>query len=218
MSGHYDAIAVVLVAVCLFVGSLFGLARVVDDLARVRQEVLIRNALQVFVGEAATKVIAIADWDDAVRNLDNRFDPVWADRNVGKYFQTIHGMTPSFILEGNDRPVYRMTDPRHPEWGDYSFFADSVDPLVAKVRRMERQRGAFPRPSRGSAEISAPIQDGRIIRTRLGEFVVVATLVQPDFGTALPLSARAPILLVCQRVDGAVLEIIGNGSLFRSCG
>lgn len=206
---HLDAIAVVAIAVFLFVGSLVGLARAVDRLARTRQEVLIRNSLKVFVGEVATRVIGIADWDDAVRNLDNRFDPAWADQNVGKYFQATYGTAPSFVLNGGNRPVYGVKDLRHPEWSNYSLFASSAMPLLSKVRSRERKRGAL-RAFRTAGEISVPIQEGGMFRTRAGDFVMVATLVQPDFGKALPNGPRAPIMLICQEIDGPLLKAIGK--------
>jgi len=207
---HLDAIAIVAIAIFLFVGSLVGLARAVDRLARARQEVLIRNALKVSVGEVATRVIGIADWDDAVRNLDNRFDPVWADQNVGKYFEATYGMAPSFVLDGDDRPVYRMKDRRHPEWSNYPLLAGSAAPLVVKVRTRERARGPFRAPFRTAGDISVPIQEGGVFRTRAGDFVMVATLVQSDFGKALPKGPRAPILLVCEKIDGRLLNAIGR--------
>lgn len=210
LARHLDAIVVVAIAILLFVGSLVGLARAVDRLARARQEGLIRNALKVSVGEAATRVIGIADWDDAVRNLGNRFDPVWADQNVGKYFEATHHMAPSFVLDADNRPIYRMNDRRHPEWSNYFLLAGSAAPLVAKVRQRERDRGAFRAPFRAAGDISIPIQEGGVFRTRAGDFVMVATLVQPDFGKALPTGRRAPILLVCEEVDGRLLDEIGK--------
>ena len=210
LSRHLDALAVVGVAICLFIGSLVGLAYAVDRLARERQEVLIRNSVKVSIGEAATKAIAIADWDDAVRNLDNRFDAAWANRNVGKYFENLHGMVPSFILDADGRPIYRMKSDRHPQWAAYSLFAGSATGLIANVRERERKRGDLRPPFGDAGSIAPPIQDGGIFHTRAGNFVMVATLVQPDFGKALPRGRRAPIMLVCQEIDGRFFRSIGT--------
>lgn len=208
--GHLDAIAVVAIAACLFVGSLLGLAHVVDRVARAREEVLIRNALDDSVREAAGRVIAVTDWDDAIRYLDNRYSAPWADRNIGKYFIVTHGMAPSFILGGNDRPIYGIKDRRHPEWSDYSIFESHAAPLVAKVRDRERRRGVVRRPLHVNSNISAPIHEGGIFRTRAGPYLIVAGLVQPDFGTALPRGPRAPIIVVAQKIDGAFLTRLGE--------
>jgi signal transduction histidine kinase len=205
-----DAIAVVAIAICLFAGSLIGLSYAVDSLARARQELLIRNSLTASVREAATRVIGISDWDDAVRHLDNQFDSFWADQNVGQYFAATHRMAPSFVLDGENRPVYSMRDARHPEWRDYSVFAGSASPLVAKVRERERARGAFRPPFRTGGNIFAPIQEGGIVRARAGAFVIVASLVQPDFGKALPRGSRAPILIVCEEIGAPFLKAIGE--------
>ena len=215
MRGHLDAFAVVAVAVCLFVGSLLGLARVVDNVARAREEVLIRNALDHSVREAAERVIAVTDWDDAIRYLDNGFNAPWADRNIGKYFIVTHGMAPSFVLGSSDQPIYRLNDRRHPEWSDYSIFAPYAAPLLAKVRDRERRRGSFKRPLHAGNNISAPIHEGAFFRTRAGPYLIVAGLVQPDFGTALPRGPRAPIVIVAQKIDDAFLARLGERLTIR---
>jgi signal transduction histidine kinase len=114
------------------------------------------------------------------------------------------------VLDENGRPIYRMQDSRHPEWSDYSIFAEGAAPLIAKVRSRERARGQFRAPFHSAGDISPPIQEGGIFRTRAGTFVMVASLVQPDFGKALPRSGRAPILLVCEKIDGTLLRVLGE--------
>ena len=56
-----------------------------DEVAREREETVIANGVSARIREIEHQVTPNAVWDDAVRNLDNRFDASWAHDNVGQF-------------------------------------------------------------------------------------------------------------------------------------
>lgn len=70
-------------------------------------------------------------WDQAVENLVKRFDPIWADNNVGPYLHDTHGIDTSYVLDPDNHVLYRFpaagVDP-------FARFTGGVDALVQQAR------------------------------------------------------------------------------------
>jgi hypothetical protein len=75
-----------------------------DLAASAREQIMVEQGfarqLQEFDAVIATQV----DWDDAITKLDNKFDPNWADFNVGNYLHTFNGFTRAFVVDGGGQP------------------------------------------------------------------------------------------------------------------
>lgn len=70
-------------------------------------------------------------WDQAVENLVERFDPVWADENIGPYLRDTHGIDSSYVLDPDNRLVYGFSAARV---DPFARFAGGVDSLVERAR------------------------------------------------------------------------------------
>jgi len=179
-----------------------------------REQALAANGIALRIGEVAQMVVPQADWDDAVRHLDNSYDAAWAESNIGKYLWTTNGFDRSFVLDAGDRPLFASHEGGINSPQDFAAFAGPTANLVRKVREREAQRG----PIRGGPSqnmISQPIQE-TALKYIGGELVIVtATLVQPDFGTALPKGPRAPVVLTSMVVDKAFLQLFSKRFLLN---
>ncbi len=183
--------------------------RAFDRESVVREQALAKNGIEQRIEEVALMVVPQADWDDAVSNLDNKYDPAWAEANIGKYLWTTNGFDRAFVLDADDRPIFAGHEGGGAPLQDYDQFSGVAPGLIKAVREREAKRGPIKGgPSRNM--ISQPIQANTLSYVR-GELVIVtATLVQPDFGTALPKGARSPIVLTSMVIDAPFLQLFSK--------
>lgn len=78
--GLLGAASVLAVAV-----SALSLVQQFDHASLQREQTVVAHGISDRVAEVAAMVVPQAMWDDAVRNLDNRFDSAWAANNIGKF-------------------------------------------------------------------------------------------------------------------------------------
>ena len=188
----------------LLLGLLWG-ANGVDKIARETQETVVAKGLDTRFAELAASVVPQADWDDAVSHLDNHFDKAWATANVGAFLTQTSGFELAGVLDASDQPVFAVRGDTPLESGGYAALRNVARPLVEQVRRAEARRGRFAATSVSSKMISRPIQASGVSRLGGQPYLFTATLVQPDFGTALPKGDRSPIILVGEAIDSGFL-------------
>ena len=83
-------------------GLVFGLlqfAQQSDLAAREREETVISNGFAARISEVEALVVPNLVWDEAVRNLDNRFDLEWARENIGQFFESSGHFQFSLVLD-----------------------------------------------------------------------------------------------------------------------
>ena len=156
----------------------FGIHSVVaalDEESAARERQLARNGLALRMEEVAQLVVRQTNRDSS-------------------------GFDAEYVLDAGDRPLFAAVDGEVTAPGRYADIAGRAGGLVAKVRRDEAARGPI-RKLAGPGMLSKPIQASafKAIGGRLT--ILTATLVQPDFGTALPSGPRAPIVVTEMRVD-----------------
>lgn len=84
--------------------------RAFDRSSEIREQTLARNGISQRIAEVGMMVVPQADWDDAVKHLDNRYDPEWAAANIGKYLTATNGFHRSFVLDVSGNPVFAARD------------------------------------------------------------------------------------------------------------
>lgn len=186
-----------------------------DRAATEREEHMVENGLAVVIAELNRVVATQVEWDGAVANLDNRFDPNWADFNIGNYLHVFHGFSHAYVLGPDDRVVYASTHGERAAFTDYIPFRAATESLLPEVRAKERAR---PKPGKrpGKNNIVIPsIQANRIALIGGQPYMVSATLVQPDFGEHLPKQARAPIVIAAKPIDHAMLKAFSDRYLLE---
>ncbi len=108
---------------------------------RGQNEVAIRDSIHLVRSVMADRERRLLDqlldysyWDDAVLNLVSRFDPEWADKNIGLYMHDKFGMSTSFVLDRDNRPVYAMMYGKRTNDDPRVLFSGELDAIVEKVR------------------------------------------------------------------------------------
>ena len=194
----------------LILGLLWG-AQGVDHIARDTQQSVVAKGLETRFSELEALVVPQADWDDAVAHLDNRFDPAWAAANVGAFLTQTSGFELASVFDASDRPIFSVSGDAPLSEGAAKALQAASAPLIERIRLAEARRGPFRKAGVSRRMISKPIQASGVGRLDSKVFRFTATLVQPDFGTALPRGARAPVIVVGEAIDGAFLaKMVGR--------
>ena len=193
---------VALAAISLLALTGATLTRQVDLTNRTREEHLVNEGMGQRIDELADVVVPQVDWDDAVTHIDNSFEPAWIDRNLASYLHVMNGIRGVFVLGGNgDRLIYAARDGKRAALGSFAPYAATVRALMPELRANEQARPPFAPDSAHAHLVARPIQ-ARALTMAAGRLdVVVLSLVQPDFGTALPRHARSPVVVTVLPFD-----------------
>lgn len=147
----------------LVVGGVFHLAtKGSDDAARIRQTHLVEVALRQALADVRKNQEASTYWDDAVLRVRQRpLDLDWIDQNLGVWFFEYYKHDETYLLDGDDQPVYAAAGGHRSEPEAFRSIARDVRPLASDLReglRTKRQVAA------GSAEQSLGSADIAIVR------------------------------------------------------
>ncbi|RZJ75661.1 MAG: bifunctional diguanylate cyclase/phosphodiesterase, partial [Brevundimonas sp.] len=181
-----------------------------DRGARQREELLVHNGIETRMDELESAAAAELIWDDAVKHLDNRYDAKWAQDNVGEYFSSNAHIERAFVIDKAGAAVFAMADGETVSPARYDAFAKPTAPLIAKVKAAEAARGRFKAAGRAKEMISKPIQASDLVMAGGAPFIVTATLVQPDYGEALPSGDRAPVVVTADAIDHGFLAVLSK--------
>lgn len=64
----------------------------VDRMSTAREESVVAHGIVLQQEETRRSLAANTIWDDAVRSLDEAFDPVWAQNNLGQFLSGTYGV------------------------------------------------------------------------------------------------------------------------------
>jgi sensor domain CHASE-containing protein len=193
-----------LIVLVLLCGIHFGVSALNEESAA-REMQLVKNGLDQRVEEVAELVVPQTNWDEAVRNLDNRFDPAWASSNINEYLDHANGFDGQVVLDSADQPIFVAFDGLVVRPEQYSSIAGMASQLIRSVRKQEQARGALVHDPENPDLMSHPIQASTLKNIGGQLTILTATLVQPDFGKAMPKGPRTPIVVTQMRVDKAFL-------------
>jgi signal transduction histidine kinase/ActR/RegA family two-component response regulator len=198
--------AIAIGAMLVFILSLVLWAREVDIGARMREETLVRSGVISRVHEIERMIAPQTTWDEAVRQLDNDFDPAWARDNLAAYLRQTAELDAIFVLDAEGRPVFASRNGHDAPLALFDDFAPAAG-LIEDIREAERRRGDITPLGTSSDRrmVSTPIQASGFLAVNGKVRLVTATLVQPDFGRALPTGARAPIVVSSAPLDPTIL-------------
>lgn len=173
-----------------------------DVLSKQREKALIRHEITSHTHDIAKSILASANRDEAVRNLDNSFDPQWAALHIGTALHRDHRFQYSFVLDHNNRPLFAAENGKTVLAGPaFHTFAPATAALIRSLRTQER---------RAAPAGSAPLQDSAIGRAGERIFFLTATRIQPDLGRVQLRHAQAPILVTAYPFDARLLKELGE--------
>ncbi len=184
-----------------------------DQIAAEREQRLADNGFQQRIRDMQKTVTTETVWDDAVRNLDKKFDPRWAEANMVAFFEETSGYELMTVLDGADHPVISHMPGPDPKPVMPQIQGD-LDRMLASIRARE---AAVHRPTQNlpsKTMISQPIDATTVVSVGGQPYLLTAALVQPDFGTVLP-NTRAPIVVVGDAIDAGFLRNYGRAFLLH---
>ena len=202
--------AMALLTVGVLVAVLFMIAERVDRDALRHEQQLVQRGVDAKIADLQRIVAPQVFWDEAVKNLDNRFDPAWAADNISAYLIGQGGFDMIFVVNHEDRPVFNARVGKSATAADYERHVTNFKPLIAKVRAGETRRPRVTGPRADGGMVSSPLQASAIEAIDGEVYVVTASLVQPDFGTAVIRQARAPVVVTALKLDAVFLEVFAS--------
>lgn len=183
----------------------YGVARL-DAEIRQRQETLVGRNISIWVSDVEFALTAWTIWDESIAKLDNIFDPEWTDRNIGRSLIGTSRTRFVAILNADDALIYSKTDE---EVVERPFFVRGTDAAVEDARSLIDDVRKKERGERATG-IPNPIAFSKIEVIGDDAVLLTASLFQPDFGTAKPRGARAPILISGIPIAGSLQEFLGD--------
>lgn len=177
-----------------------------DKVASTREQQMVQNGLQSQLSELDAVVMPQVNWDVAVKALDHKLDPVWADTNLGDYLYTFNRFTRAFVVDGSGTPIYAAVMGKRSSLDSYRSFDAAVKSVMPRIRAAEAARPPIRPRADGTGIVTQPIQANAIARIDGQIFLVIATLVQPDTGRILPRGPRAPVAITATPVDAVMLK------------
>ncbi|MBM3566237.1 MAG: response regulator [Alphaproteobacteria bacterium] len=137
----------------VLVTSLVLIGGISTTAVRSQNETAIRDSVHLVRSVVADREKRLSDqlldysyWDDAVLNLVSRFDPMWADKNVGLYMHDKFGISTSFVLDRDDRTVYAMVNGRRTQDDPRAYFsAGELEAILKKARSGSKTEPPMPK-------------------------------------------------------------------------
>ncbi|MEH6545811.1 MAG: CHASE4 domain-containing protein, partial [Sneathiella sp.] len=83
-------------------------------------------------------------WDQAVENLVRNPDAGWADENVGSYLYDNAQMTSTFVIDGDNKPVFSFTEGELVKDDPVENFSGGIDILIARAKEGKASEKPIP--------------------------------------------------------------------------
>ena len=199
-----------LMGVCALAVAILVGAAAVNTISRGWEQEQLANGLKSRIGELQASVFPQVNWDDAVQNVQNHYDPKWVESNLGAYLTQTAGFQDVYVLDAADRPTFAVRDGEPAESVAYAEVGAIVAPLVDKVRALEARRGPFNVAGPSKDMISTAIQATTVGSVGGKPLILMASLVQPDFGVFAPIGPRAPIVVTGRAIDAQFVDELEN--------
>lgn len=181
-----------------------------DTSAAQREGELVRQGFELQTEQLKAVIVPQVNWDEAVGALDHQLDLEWADFNLGDYLHTYNGFTRVFVVDANTMPIYAAADGERADHSAFAPFASIAAELIKPLRLAETNRPPIRPGQDGSTIVTRPIQSAGVHKVGDTTFIVLATLVQPDFGLILPRSAKAPVTITAIPINAAMINAFGR--------
>ncbi len=201
-----------LVLVLALAWVVFAAASRVDRTSTAREESVVTHGIGLQQQETRRSLAANTIWDDAVRHLDQTFDPAWARTYLGQFLTSTYGVQIVYVLDRSDQPVFAYEGGRPVDPRSFAPLAAALAPLIADIRSGELARGPY---RVGETRTTAAIDGSTVSMRGTQAYLLSASLVQTDHGGASHPSARAPIVVVGQAVDKTFLHDITSRYLLE---
>jgi signal transduction histidine kinase len=140
----YSFAAVVVVSIALITGIILFTSQNQDRVAREDSVHLANSVLAATTRRLADQTLDYAYWDQSVNKLVTTVDLDWADKNIGIYMHKTFGISSSFVLDGNNHPVYAMVQGKRHLADPLAIFQGGLKKLLERARASSLTSVPFP--------------------------------------------------------------------------
>ncbi|MCC6481967.1 MAG: EAL domain-containing protein [Sphingomonadaceae bacterium] len=188
--------------ILLFIGG-YDLALRMNQSAKEREQQLVSNGIANKIIEVEKGSVGQVIWDDALSNLEAR-NIEWAQNNIVQFLYDTAFYQYSFVLDHEDKLFFSSDTGEQASASVYHPFGSAMQGAISALRHEESVRR-----SKGIklGSLKNPVQSHNLVRVNGKVFVVVASLVEPDFGTVIQRQERAPIVVAATQMNGQFLEM-----------
>ncbi len=174
--------AIVVVAVCALVGSLWVWADQADMLARTREENLVRQGLDQMADDHSLLMTPITIWNKAVESTSVKYDSAWAEANIGRYFQHYLNFESNMLLDGDGKVVFAYKDGQSADPAALQHILTESQDVVRQLRDDQAGRNAHHEAYNSDSDHA-----GKLIAVDARVYAMGASLLLPD-------EANSPLL------------------------
>ncbi|HWK01367.1 MAG TPA: EAL domain-containing protein [Xanthobacteraceae bacterium] len=156
--------AVVLVGVAILV------AHRVDTDSIEREVATVRNGVASKMARMRSDLRALSRWDETVPQGVSRSDASWIHRNFGRRMHETSGYDQTYILKGENVPVYASINGRLADKNIYEVVEENIRPIIAEVRdtyKLRRLNNVIHTEATDIAPSPEPVS--RVIFTRIDQ-------------------------------------------------
>ena len=183
-----------------------------DTSARGFEERIVSDGFHREIEQLEAIMAPQVNWDQSVAHVDRKFSPGFADSIFSSPFYTFNGFTHTFIADRDDRVIYAAVRGRPGAVGAVDAFLPTTRQLMRTIRAAEARRPPIhPNPSHQGGVVTYPIQADGVARVHGKVYLVIASLIQPDFGKVMPRGPRAPVLVSALPINDALLDSFERG-------
>ncbi|WP_037503220.1 putative bifunctional diguanylate cyclase/phosphodiesterase [Sphingomonas jaspsi] len=202
--------AALLVAACIamLAATQLYFAYDVDKDARRQSEMIVDMAIGNHANTLQNELLPQTYWDDAVLNLDNRFDPNWARMMIGDYFVGARDYDLAAVFDRDDRLTMLRQKAVGPDATVRRQIVTSAKSSIATVRALERKRGPLPAVQPDGMSMKR-ISAWDLATINGSPFLLAAGLVQPD-QRAHPLARRSAVALIGKKLDQTTIDALAS--------
>ena len=167
--------AIVIVAVCALVGSLWVWADQADSLSRTREESLVRQGLDQMADDHSLLMTPITIWDKAVESTAVKYDDAWVVGNIGTYFQGYLNFENSVLMDADGKVHFAYRDGKEV---DPALFQNLLAQTSSITRNLRARYDADKTSGKGYSTDSNHV--GKLIAAKGHIYVMGASLLLPS--------------------------------------
>jgi diguanylate cyclase (GGDEF)-like protein len=187
-----------------------------DDAARDRDMRMVSHEIAHILESKPRQFITDAVWDDAVLNLDVRRNQDFLITNLATHFSESYGVDRALMIGRDGEPAFSAIAGEAVTTAENISMIASARGLVAKIRKLERERGPLKAALALGQTMKHPILGAEFIEIDGSPHLLCAILVQPDFGNSMPVDEfSAPIILTAVELDDAWLSEMASRLMLK---
>jgi diguanylate cyclase len=202
---------IVAVAIVCIVVAVLSSAERADEVAILHEKQLFSRALSTYGDRVLREVRSVAASEQALQNIRVKYDPAWANRNVGLWLKTYFDHNYVFIFDGYDKPVFSQfgREALNATWSDAAL-AD-LEAVLAYMRGRNPALHGTLRLTGPNVADNGPHAQSAVIRTLAGRPAVIAAAAVGPLGNLLGAGDHAaPIVMSVKFIDNDALAGIAG--------